>query len=479
MALTAEEIKNNLINQILLNFPTALLDTGSVLRDVMVDPQSVELSNISSQIDTISYLSTFVQNADNLSEEQMDNIGANWNVARNNGNYAIGSITFQSNTLPSEDIQIGADDGSGGISVKTLSTENDNSYEFITTATVYLKTDASYNEKSGYYEVTAPIQSVNAGSIYNIGIGSIRVINTSISNITGCYNYIPTSGGTDRQNNSSYALSIQNTILGASKNIESGIDSILTNIEGVTEVKTLHPNSVIEPTKAGYAISYIRGMKEESQSEEFTYSSSINSYKLSKCPVTRIVSVTAIVNGESKVLVNGTDYTLYSDKNSIYYNTVKSNDRLEFLNGTKPDNGTNIIVNYAYNSLIDTCQQSLNTNLTNYLVLGEILACQAMPSIINIKTNIKLKYNYNNETIKTEILNGLDSYILGLNLGQDITQEEVYTYLSTTFSEYISTITYPFLVFCKAEDLETKNALYFTYGQYISLDENSIQINFD
>ena len=70
MALSSDEIKNNLVNQILLNFPTALLDTSSVLRDVMIDPQSVELSNLSQQIDIISYLSTFIINADNISEEQ-------------------------------------------------------------------------------------------------------------------------------------------------------------------------------------------------------------------------------------------------------------------------------------------------------------------------------------------------------------------------------------------------------------------------
>lgn len=478
MALSSDEIKNNLVNQILLNFPTALLDTGSVLRDVMIDPQSVELSNLSQQIDTISYLSTFIINADNISEEQLDNIGANWNVSRNNGNYAIGSVTFQTATKPTENITIGNAGGSGGISVKTLSTENGNTYEFVTTATVVMTTDATFNEESNCYEVTAPIRSVNPGIIYNIGIGSIRVVNTPIANITGCYNYIPTSGGTDRQSNSEYAISIRDTILGASKNIESGIDNILKNIEGVLEVKTLHPNSTIEPTQAGYAISYVKGYKEVSVEQKINYSSTITKYKLNNSPVLRIVSVNAIIQGESKTLVNGTDYALAYDE-GIYYNTIYGSNYIEFLGKNRPDNNTEVIVHYAYNSLIGDCQNALDEQLTNYLVLGEILAAQAMPEIINISTNIKLKYNYNNETIKTEILTGLSNFILGLNLGQDITQEDIFTYLTTTFSEYISSITFPLLEFCKASDGITTSALYFTYGQYASLDENSIKINFD
>ena len=61
MALTAEQAKNNLVNQILQNFPTAEVDTGSVLRDIMIDPQSTQFAALSEEIEYISYLNTFVQ----------------------------------------------------------------------------------------------------------------------------------------------------------------------------------------------------------------------------------------------------------------------------------------------------------------------------------------------------------------------------------------------------------------------------------
>lgn len=481
MALTAEQVKNNLVNQILQNFPTADLDTGSVLRDVMVDPQSIQIASLSEQLDYVSYLNTFVQNASLISEEDLDEIGSTYNVVRNEGNIATGSVTFRAVSAPSETIQIGADDGSGGISVKTLMTEGGNSYEFTTTQTVYLTPSAYYNEETGFYEVTAPIKANTAGSQYNLGIGTIKVLVDGIANITGCYNYVPTNGGTDRQTNEQFALSIQDAIIGASKNIESGIDSVLKSISGVEEVKTLHPNSEEEPTKAGYAISYVRGSSEIINQTKFNYVTTSADYSLPSRPVSRIISVNAIVDGTSKVLTQGLDYYLFKDNNSIYNNTMYSADKIVFtrtVNGT-PDPNTEVIVNYAYNSLITDCQNQLNSSLNNYLTLGNLLVAQATPVIINIGTVVKLKYNYNTESVKLEILTGIANYINSLSLGADISQENLFSYITTTFSDYISSVIYPFPIFCKDDEQITKNELTFTYGEYASIDENSINISFE
>ena len=482
MALTADQVKNNLVTQILQNFPTAEVDTGSVLRDIFVDPQSVQIASLSEELDYISYLSTFVQNASLISEEDLDEIGATYNVARSYGVAATGSITFRSLTKPTQNIQIGADDGSGGISVKTLMTEGGNSYEFVTTETVYMTTSANYNSQTGFYEVTAPIKASTSGSEYNVGIGTIKVLVDGISNITGVYNYTPTMGGTDKQSNEEYALSIQDTIVGSSKNIETGINSILKEVPGVLEVKTLHPNSDEEPTQAGYSISYIRGWQESIQSNyEFSFVTTSDEYSLPKNPVTRIISVNATVNGSQKTLENGTDYYLYRDEHSLYTNTIYSSDKIVFRktsSGT-PDPNTVVSVNYAYNSLIETCQETLNSEVANYLILGNLLVAQATPVLVDFSTTIKLKYNYNTEVIKNEILTGISNYITSLPLGGDITQEQLFTYITTTFSEYVSSVVFPFQVFCKNEDKLTVNKLSFTYGEYASIDENSISISFE
>lgn len=482
MALTAEQVKNNLVNQILQNFPTAEVDTGSVLRDILIDPQSIQIANLSSEIDYNRLLNTFVQSANNILDSDLDEIGATYGVSRKSGDLATGLITFQATTRPTEDIQIGADDGSGGISVKTLMTENGNTYEFVTTETVYMRTDATYNEEHNCYEVTAPIRATTSGTVYNVGIGTIKILTNGIANITGVYNYVPTSGGTNRQENESYALSIQDAILGASKNIESGIDSVLRSVPNVTEVKTLHPNSKEEPTKPGYAVSYVRGSTESIVNNySFTYTGNVFEYKLPKTPVTRIISVSAIVNGVSKTLVKDVDYSLVVDTESIYAGTIYSNDCILLLGTTTgtPDIGTDVIISYAYNALISNCQDTLDEQSSNYLILGNLLVAQARPVIIDIGTNIKLKYNYNTEPIKIEILNGLYTFIEGLKLGQDITQEEIFTYLVTTFSTYISGVTYPFNIFYKRGDVSTVNALTFTYGQYATLDANSLHFTFE
>ena len=173
--------------------------------------------------------------------------------------------------------------------------------------------------------------------------------------------------------------------------------------------------------------------------------------------------------------------TLKRDSNNIYYDTIYGIDKIELLvgNGKTPDTNTNVVVSFAYNSLIETCQETLNEQLTNYLVLGELLVAQAEPVIIDIGTTIKLKYNYNTEAIKNQILTGLSNYITSLKLGADITQEDIYTFLSTTYSDYITGVVFPFLTFKKRNDILSSNELYFSFGEYASVDENSLNISFE
>lgn len=472
MALTKEEVKNNLINQILDKFPTADVETGSVIRDIMVDPQSTQIEALSNEIDYVSNLNTFVKNAENISEEDLDEIGATYNVSRNLGNLSNGTITFRATVRPTQNIQIGNSDGSGGIRVKTLTTDDGNTYEFITTQTVYMTTDAHYNENSQCYEVSTPISASSIGSNYNVGVGTITVLPQGIAGITGCYNYLPTSNGTDKESQTSYALNIQNAILGNSKNIESGIDSLLSSMENVSEVKTLHPNSKEEPTQAGFAVSYVKGSVSETVTETFTYVSSVLEYKLKYTPVISISSVT--IDGQP------VDFNLAKDTTTQYKDTIYANDRVQIIESIEDlTPGSEIVVSYSYNKLIDNCQEELNDNLNNYLILGTLLVAQANPNIIDIGTNIKLNYSYNNEVTKNLILTGLANYINSLSLGQDLTQEQIFTYLSTTFSEYISSITYPLLTFKHRNESNNSTTLYFTYGEYASLDVDSLSINFE
>lgn len=472
MALTAEEIKNNLVNQILTNFPTAEVTAGSVIRDIMVDPQSIQIANVSNEIDYANDLNTFVTNAENISEEDLNEIGANYGVTRHLGNLSTGTITFRSVIRPTQDIRIGNEDGSGGISIKTLTTETGDVYEFITTETVYLRTSATYNETHGFYEVSAPISASSIGSAYNLGIGTITVLSEGISGITGCYNYLPTTNGTDKEGQTSYATRIRDIIIGSSKNIESGINNLLLNIDGVQEVKTLHPNSEEEPTETGYAISYIRGSDQQTVRDEFTYVTNKLEYKLTNTPVIEVSSVT--ING------NEVNFSLIKDTSTNFKDTIYANDILQIVEN--PDNiqaGSDIIITYTYNKLVGNCQNTLNENLNNYLILGNLLVAQANASIIDISTNIKLKYNYNNEVTKNLILTGIAEFINSLQLGQEFSQEELFTFLTTTYSEYISSVTYPFPLFKYRDSDKTENTLTFNYGQYAALDANSLNIIFE
>lgn len=480
MAKSADEIKNEIISQIVSNFPTAEVGTGSMIRDLMVDPQSVQLANVYTEIDNVNYNNTFVKNASLLTTEELDNIGLNYGVVRDAAKLSTGSITFRASSLPTQRIMIGNSDGNGGVSIKTLNLSDGSVYEYVTTETVYMETDAFYNSISGFYEVSASISSTLAGSTYNVGIGTIVVLITGISGIDGAYNYLPTTGGTDSQSNIDFANKIVNVVTGASKNVIDGIDNILLSLSNVSEVKTLHPNSESEPTETGYAFSYIKTLSKTNVVETFNFVSTTLSYNFSNKPVDSITSVSAYVNGVLTTLVQNTDYYLDKDESTRNSNSIYASDRITFLySGTTPDPNTTFTVNYVYNSVVKSGQDLINNEAQDILILGNIIVKASKPILIDIETKIKLKYGYNTTTIQNTVLSGISSYILSLSLGAELTQNELFSYLMTTFPDYISSIEFPFIIFKKRLSSNTvSDELYFTYGEYANLDESSLSITF-
>jgi hypothetical protein len=81
--------------------------------------------------------------------------------------------------------------------------------------------------------------------------------------------------------------------------------------------------------------------------------------------------------------------------------------------------------------------------------------------------------------VKNEILTGISNYITSLPLGGDITQEQLFSFITTTYSEYVNSVVYPFYTFCKDGENKSSNEILLTYGQFADIDENSIKITFE
>lgn len=477
MAESLQSIQNKLISQLLTNFPNIDTNDGSMTRDLMVDPQAVQLYNIGLQIDSMGLLSTFVSNASDISNADMDAIGISYGITRKQATKSTGSVVFYVRTQPAEDIIIPE-----GTTVSTYSDDNASAISFVTTEEVKI-TESDYNNLTGNYEVIAPIESENTGSVNNIASGLIRV--SSFSQVDGVINREPTISGTNTQENIEYATDIRNAITGASRNIDSSIESlIIENNESVSEVKCVHPNTLDNEgniseyaTPAGYAKIYIRGNILKTMAETFSYTVNKNSYVLNNCPVHNIQSVTATVNGELITLENGTDYYLKINTENIYSDTLKSNDSIVFNGYTLPDNNTNFTVNYTYNALVKTVQNLLNEQQKNFFITGTILVAETTAEELYLTLSIKLNYDYTGIEYKDEIRNGILSYIQSLPLEATLTQDNIYNYLMETYPDYINIVRTPFTVFYT--DNYKGSAITLPPYKYFNLSSANLNINFE
>lgn len=469
-------IKNELISSLLTNEPNADVQDGSLIRDINIDPQSLQFSYLYEENDYVKSLTAWKKNAENIENIDLDNIAENADITRKPATFATSIITFRAKQLPQQKVRIGNEDGTGGINVKSMNLEDETYYQFSTTETVFLDVDTKFNESSGFYEVSAPIRATLAGPDSNVGVGTLIILETPITGVDSIYNYVAATGGNPEQNNAQMAEDMVTAIKGSTKNTENGIKDVLNKLDNISEIKIFNPNSE-EATESGIVYAFLKTDSETSFQDIINYSSINNQYKLLKRPVKRIISVKAYINGVLTTLNENLDYYLFKDEESIYSYSINSNDAIVFANNIKIDNNSNVIVDYIYYSKIKEAQDLILQSENDILLLGNVITKIAQPILIDIELELKLKFGFNSESNKNNIITGLQTYINNLKMGEDLTSNQVFTYLIQNF-DYIETINYPFKKFEKRGE-SNQEKLEAVYGQYLTIDENSIIINFN
>jgi uncharacterized phage protein gp47/JayE len=429
MARTSTQVDLAIVQKISSNFSNADVSDGSVIKDIVADSVSPEFGNVYTEIENIQDFANFVGNASTLTTEQMDDIASNYNKTRLLATTSTGEVTFRTKTKPTSTITIGNIDGSGGVSVLTKTLDDGSILGFETTATVYFTTSTAYNSSTGYYEVVAPIESTGTGTKYNISVGSITTLATSISGVNSVYNAISTSGATDDETNEELAARITVYFNGSSKVNAAGYKTIALDVSGVKSCNVVDPNSSESIRGAGTIDVYVYGTDYDTVSQEsLTYTTGTNYYKLSKTPVYNISSVLALVSGVTTILTQNTDYELVNDTTSIYNSSVQSLDKV-FLKdgGIKPDNGTAFLTTYTYNKLVETVQDEYET-AENYILNGDVLVRQTDPAIIDIEMTILLYSGYRNQATYDKISTLVSDYITSQGVGSKISTSDIVFY---------------------------------------------------
>jgi hypothetical protein len=245
-----EDIAGRIIAQVTRNYPDLDLTARSELRDLMVDPFSVETSNMSvrewfarasqsisavSQIDDANkdgFSDTFQESPikqqlakafgfssdgiQALINKQFDLLGEPAGIVRGGSSNSVTRVTFYTYQVPTQTANFQA-----GVVVSTVPDSNTPSLTFVTrgSATVVPSSaEAFYDPTQGWWAVTVPAECQSVGKVGNVGARTIRNIVTGAPSGWNVLNLVRADNGRDKESNNDYAARIQDRLV-------TGVDS--------------------------------------------------------------------------------------------------------------------------------------------------------------------------------------------------------------------------------------------------------------
>src|SRR5271157_1072910 len=249
-----EDIAGRLIAQINKQLPDLDLSPRSEVRDIFIDPFSIELANMSvrewfarvstsisaiSQVDNVSgnglsdpfqsspykqqiarAYGLSAQDTQNLINEQFDLLGEKAGLTRLGSSQATVVLTFYTYQQPTSSITIPQ-----GATVTTVPDSTTPALTFVTQGqgTINIANLASFfNTNTGWWGVSVPAQCAQPGSVGNVGAGTVRQTVSGIPSGVNVTNLVGAAFGTDQESNSAFAARIQARTV-------TGIDSASAN----------------------------------------------------------------------------------------------------------------------------------------------------------------------------------------------------------------------------------------------------------
>jgi hypothetical protein len=236
-----EDIAGRLIGQITRQRPTLDLSPRSEIRDIFVDPFSIEVSNmsvrewfarVSSSISAISQVDDTTgtgvsdsfqsspykqqiarayglspQDTQNLIDEQFTILGEQAGLTRLTSTPSTVVLTFYTFQQPQQNILIPQN-----AVVATISNANTPALTFVTQgqASINASNLASFfNTQYGWWGIDVPAQCTTSGSATSVGSGSILQVVSNVPSGMNVTNLTPAQFGTDLESNSRFAARIQ------------------------------------------------------------------------------------------------------------------------------------------------------------------------------------------------------------------------------------------------------------------------------
>ena len=476
---TVSSIITSMINFIKGKNATIDTSVGTLFRDIVVECPANEINSVYTEIDSVQKISAFFTYPEDLTTQEMDDVAANYGLTRGAAVVATGQVRFIKYTAPTSAITIAA-----GTVVSTSSSSGAAAVSFVTTAEATLSTSPNYDPVNNYYYVDAFIESSTAGSVGNVGSGTI----TSFGTVTGLdlvTNPLPTSGGSDAESNTSLAGRIQTKLMGNNYGTTNGYISLVNTSSSISEVAIIGPNDP-NMKRSLYGGKVDIGIRPASvsaglttYSENFSYISSQQTYNLTKQPARTITTVTGTYLGSPYTFNSATtDYSLLKDTGANS-GSVRALDKINWDGAKKPDDPSTFTVTYTYFSATEDAQANVDNDLYHTLTADALVREAESVSLIAAFSVVKLS-GYSVSEVSSSVSTAFANYVNALLMGATIDESDLVAAIYTNATG-VDSIILPFTTFQKTDSTGTTNSvngrLTITKVQYFKVGSLTITVS--
>lgn len=476
---TSDELIQQALTYITAWRPDVDTSVGTLIKDIVIDVPATILGAAYLDLQQIQKACS-VNYINELTDKQVEDLAANYNLTRKTGSYATGIVYFYKNVMPTTEITIGNADGTGGVSVTTTNADNGQTYSFTTVETKKLTTENAssyYNAQRNRYEVPITVMADEIGTAYNVAQQAIQ--NTKLINdIDGVINYDACAGGLDVETNEQLGERIKEAakarLLGTIPGYKTLVDSFNQIVD--SSVIDTSMSDYIRNTYGNEIDVIVIGQQIEAYTDTVIFNSLTGmEHILSNQPVISVNSITGNISGSPYTFVEGTDYVFVEDTTSDYRNSAKAQDKIVWLqDGTLPE--TEYTINYSANQLISIIQSTLD-NEDNHLVGSDVLVREGSMVQLQISLNVSTYSGVNPISSQTQIQNVIQQYINNLKLGEKVEQSDIVYELRRQLDTIIDNITLPFTLFNVKGISGSENVLTCSKYEYFRIDIADIAVN--
>jgi len=412
---------------------------GTATRDVMLDPQGWEMSMLSHAVRDVQKSQSVVF-AEDMSEDELDNLVADWFLKRKQGDKATGQVTFYVSYQPQETFII-----PGGTIVTKPANAGNPPVKFVTTTSVTLNQKATYSQSStspdavdGYfdvdlaaYAVVADIEAMDSGSTGNVGPGEINMLETALAGGLQVTNKVKTQDGTNQEINKDLGARQRQALTGVSVGTKDGYEArIKQNVSEVLEVLTVGPHETMMLRDGGYGGKldfYVMARPFKTLEREEIIKkvwSTDNPFGadiiLGYQPVSSIVQVELLKNGVSipteqggpiflkpAQLLNSDmtaaefgDYALIKDTSGIFSGSIYANDVIRFYSSLALGADESLGIIYNINLTVLRCQNYLELER---VTTDDVLAKEAKERRFKIGMTIDVYNGFDTLDVKSNV----------------------------------------------------------------------------